>query len=79
MTDKQEIEKLKKKLKKGDQTAIAALVGLHPTTVNRFFNGEADLIAEQSALDILKATETILKKREALKKTSNKIINRLKK
>jgi len=72
--EKADIEKLNSQLKKGDKKEISRLAGLSAVTLNKFFKGKEDRIAEQNVTKILEAAAIVIKNREKLKK-KNEAIN----
>jgi len=74
MISKEEIQKLKCALKKGDQKAISVLAGFSDVTINKFFNGSEDLISDKATLIIIEATAKVIKKRSKLKAASERIM-----
>jgi hypothetical protein len=74
MITKDDIKKLKGNLKRGDQKAIATLTGLSAMQIGNFFNGNEDLVSDQTALVIIEATSKIIKQRNKLKATSERIL-----
>lgn len=75
MIDKQKILKLNKSLKQGDQKAIAELSGISAITVNRFLNGNEDMVSDESAALIIESAVKIIKQRSKLAKASGKLID----
>ena len=78
MTDKRTIIKLKKSLRRGDQPEIAKRSGLSLVTINGFFNGRAQKMAEEThrtivpiALDVIK--ERIERNKEAEMMVAEKV------
>jgi len=75
MITKNEIEKLNKSLKRGDQKSIAELSGVSTVTVNKFFNGNEDLISDEVAARIIDFAVMLIKKRNKVQAASKKLIN----
>lgn len=75
MISKEKVLKLRQSLKKGDQKAIAKLSGLSALTVNRFLNGSDFIISDEAASLIISNAANIIKKRNELKKASEKLID----
>lgn len=73
--EKADIDKLNSQLKKGDKKTICELSGLSNVTINKFFKGKEDRIAEENVTKILKATATVLKNREKVLKKNDDLIN----
>ena len=74
---KQDIQKLFAHLKKGDQKAISELTGLSNVTVNKFFNGNEDSLADENITKIVVATKKVIDKRSRLNKANKKLIDSL--
>lgn len=74
MITKEEIKKLKDNLRRGDQKAIKELTGFSSMQIGNFFNGNEDLVSDESAAKIISATAKIIKKRNALKANSERIL-----
>lgn len=77
MIDKEKILKLNKSLKRGDQKTIAKLSGISTVTINRFLNGNEDVVSDKSAALIVEHAVKIIKERSKLTKASDKLIDSL--
>lgn len=75
MITKEEIRKLKSNLRRGDQKEIAEQTGISKMQIGNFFNGNDDLVSDQTSLSIIKAAAKIIKQRGKVKATSERIIN----
>lgn len=75
--EKADINKLNSQLRKGDKKEISQLSGLSQVTINKFFKGREDRIAEENVTKILKATATVIKNREKVLKKNDNLINSL--
>lgn len=75
--EKEKIIELNGQLKKGDKKTISELSGLSAVTINKFFKGKEDRIAEENVTKILTATATVIKKREKVLKKNDDLINSL--
>lgn len=75
MITKEEIKKLKDNLRRGDQKAIKELTGLSLMQIGNFFNGNEDLVSDESAAKIINGAAKVIKKRNALKANSERILN----
>ncbi len=79
MINKDLIKKLNAALKRGDQRKIARLAGISKPTVNRFLNGNADCVSEETADLIIDKVGILIKERSkrnaANERKIEKIIN----
>jgi len=75
MISRKNIEKIGQSLKRGDQKAIAEDSGLSVVTVNRFFNGNDDLVSDEASVLIVQSASKIIKKRSKIKMATEKLIN----
>lgn len=74
MITKEDIKKLKDSLKRGDQKAIAELSGISQMQIGNFFNGNDDLVSDETASVIIINAAKIIKQRSKLKATSERIL-----
>ena len=77
MITKEEIKKLKDGLRRGDQKAIAKQTGLTTMHVGNFFNGNEDLVSEETALKIISSATKLIKQRNKVTATAKKLIDSL--
>ena len=75
MISKNNIKKISQSLKRGDQRTIAEDSGLSVVTVNRFFNGNDDLVSDEASVLIVQSASKIIKKRSKIKMATEKLIN----
>lgn len=73
--EKAEINKLNSQLRKGDKKEISELSGLSRVTINKFFKGKEDRIAEENVTKILKASATVIRNREKVLKKNDDLIS----
>lgn len=75
MITKEEIKKLKDSLRRGDQKAISQATGLSVMQIGNFFNGNEDLVAEETAARIISSASKLIKQRSKITEASKRIIN----
>lgn len=74
MITKEDIKKLKSSLKRGDQKAISELTGISKMQIGNFFNGNDDLVSDETAAKIITSAGKIIKERSKLKANSERIL-----
>ena len=74
MKTKEEIEKITKLVKQGDQVEISRKSGVHTSTISLYLNGKMPSMSEATEVRLLNAiADVVSERKEASKKANSRI------